>query len=440
MKGIDSRLLHRRHAIEAAFRRLLAFYVGKVERNTIEYWQRSIFYIIALSGLVAGTLCIVSVSIWLASTGRPLGLVLLVPFLCNSWIILSPRIAVRTKVLVIAFNFYAIAVLSFVLAGPEGEGGIWFTVSVLILSLFIGFKPAFLAACLNFATEMAFAILHAKGLISWTVLRDFKSFSWVIQGSNIFLFDLIFAMANAMLIRGVDGSFKSLKAVERRTRTLLTEQARLKDEVNARLVEKEVLLRELHHRVKNNLAMIASLIRLSSDGIEDRRALAAFDASYRRIDSIALLHEELYGSENLADLDFGAYLRSIAQRLFASGEGSSGIRLDVDAGPLFLPMNMALPLALVANELVTNSIKYAFPNRGGGSVTIRLSRQGDAVALQVLDNGVGLPAGMRPESSTSLGLVLVYQLTKQIGASVEYRSGVGTEFSIRFRLRPEQQD
>jgi two-component sensor histidine kinase len=415
-------------------RRALAFYVGHVERNTIEYWQRRIFYIITFFGLAAGTICIIPVCVWLAATGKALGLFLVLPFLVNTTVILAPSLSIKSKTLVIAANFYLIGVISFILAGPEGEGGIWFTVSVLIMSLFIGLRASLLAGCLNFATEMAFAVLHAKGLISWHVLRDFRFLSWVIQAGNIFLFTATFAIANAMLIRGVDGSFKFLRSAEARTRALLAEQAILKDELKSRLSEKEVLLRELHHRVKNNLAMISSLIRLSTTGIEDARALSAFEASYRRIDSLALLHEELYCSDNLADLDFGPFLENIVQRIVSSVAAPSGLSLLVEADHLFLPMATAVPLALIVNELVTNSLKYAFPGRDHGSIRVRLSENAAEAALTVSDDGVGLPASMRPERSTSIGLVLVHQLAQQIEASVEYRGGAGTVFEVRFSL------
>jgi len=420
-------------AVAVHIRRVFALYVGRVEQNSIEYWQRSIFYVIAFIGTLAGTLSVIPVCIWLALTGRTPGLVLAVPFLANVLIIFRPRVAIKAKTLVIALNFYLIAVVAFMLAGPEGGSGIWFTVSVLILSLFGGFRISLFAACVNFATEMVFAVLHAKGLISWHVLKDFKFFSWVIQAGNIFLFDVTFAAANAILIRGVDGSFKFLKSAEMKTRELLVEQANLKDEIKAELVEKEVLLRELHHRVKNNLALVASMIRLSSIGIEDPRSLSAFEASYRRIDSIALLHEELYSSENLANLDFGPYLKDIAQRLLSSSARFPDLSLSVDADPMILPMGVALPLALIANELITNSLKYAFPGSYRGSIRIRLSRDGEEATLCVSDDGIGLPPGIKPELSTSLGFVLVYQLTRQIDAGVEYRVGPGTEFIVRFR-------
>lgn len=419
-------------ALAVRIRRLFAFYIGQVERNTIEYWQRSIFYLITFIGALAGTLSIIPVCIWLALTGRATGLVLALPFLVNVLVIFHPRAPIKAKTLVIAANFYLIAVIALVLAGPEGGSGIWFTVCVLILSLFGGFRVSVFAACVDFATEMAFAVLHAKGLIAWPILKDFKFFSWIIQAGNIFLFDVTFAAANAMLIRGVDGSFKFLKSTERKTRELLVEQANLKDEIKAELVEKEVLLRELHHRVKNNLALVASMIRLGSMGIEDPRALSAFDASYRRIDSIALLHEELYSSENLASLDFGLYLKDIAQRLLSSSARFPDLSLGVEADHMILPMGVAMPLALIANELVTNSLKYAFPGRDRGSIKIRLSKDGEEAALRVSDDGIGLPAGMKPEHSTSLGFVLVYQLARQIDAGVECSGGAGTEFTVRF--------
>ncbi|MGO8694331.1 MAG: sensor histidine kinase [Rectinemataceae bacterium] len=214
----------------------------------------------------------------------------------------------------------------------------------------------------------------------------------------------------------------------------ITELSKVQKELSAAVADREILLKEVYHRVKNNLATVAALIRLGAEGVRDEKALDAFEDSCRRIESLALLHEELYGSESLSDLDFGKYLRSVTERLFASSMPSSRINLKIETERVSLPIASAVPLALIANELVTNALKYAFPSHASGTVSVSIAREADTdtIALRVADDGVGLPVGLEPGEAQSLGFVLVHHLAEQIGASAGHRSRPGTEFWIRF--------
>ncbi|HTX73846.1 MAG TPA: histidine kinase dimerization/phosphoacceptor domain -containing protein [Rectinemataceae bacterium] len=213
----------------------------------------------------------------------------------------------------------------------------------------------------------------------------------------------------------------------------VTELTRAQEELARTVAERELLVKEVHHRVKNNLATVASLIRLGSDGIEDPKAAQAFEASYRRIDSLALLHEELYGSESLASLDFGRFLKTLAERVFVSLATSPRIGLSVSADTLVLPMNSAVPLALIVNELISNSLKHGFPSGSAGSITVCLTAEGGRCRLRISDDGGGLPPGLEPDRSDSLGLVLIHQLARQLGGRAEYESGTGTSCTITFQ-------
>lgn len=226
---------------------------------------------------------------------------------------------------------------------------------------------------------------------------------------------------------------------ERRIFTLIlrdiTERKREEDKVRASLREKEILLKEIHHRVKNNLQIISSLLNLQSAHIRDPRALEVFKEGQGRVRSMALIHEKLYQSEDLARVDFSEYISNLAVYLFRSYEVHAGaVALDVDAEDVLLGVDTAIPCGLIINELVSNSLKHAFPGGGGGSINIRL-RPADAehLTLTVADDGVGLPEGFDARRTSSLGLQLVNTLARQLGGEVLVGCGAGAEFSITFR-------
>lgn len=226
---------------------------------------------------------------------------------------------------------------------------------------------------------------------------------------------------------------------ERRIYTLIlrdiTERKREEAKLKSSLQEKEILLKEIHHRVKNNLQIISSLLNLQSGHIHDPRALEVFKEGQGRVRSMALIHEKLYQSDDLARVDFYEYISNLAAYLFRSYEVNSGaVTLNVESEDVMLGVDTAIPCGLIINELVSNSLKHAFPGGGGGSITIRL-RPADSehLTLTVSDDGVGLPPDFDVRNTPSLGLQLVNTLARQIGGEVEVADGAGAEFKITFR-------
>ena len=217
----------------------------------------------------------------------------------------------------------------------------------------------------------------------------------------------------------------------------ITERKRAEEQIKASLHEKEILLKEIHHRVKNNLQVITSLLNLQSSAITQPEVLAMFMESQSRIRSMALIHEKLYQSEDLAKIDFAEYVESLTNYLFRTYVvNSSLIRLHVQIENVSLDVDAALPCGLMINELVSNSIKYAFPGERKGEINIRLfRREDDRLVLSVKDNGVGLPDEVDIKNSKSLGLKLVNILTKQLGGELDYTRTGGTEYKVVFRAK-----
>lgn len=210
----------------------------------------------------------------------------------------------------------------------------------------------------------------------------------------------------------------------------ITEQKRAQESLEASLREKEVLLREIHHRVKNNLQVVSSLLQLQARRVSDSVLEGVLAESVHRVRSMALIHEQLYQTADLSQIDFANYVRSLAESLrvsFASDERKILIHSELE--PVTLTVGAAVPCGLAINELVTNALEHAFPN-GKGTVTIRLSEIRGTVVVEVKDDGVGLRAnGVRKES---LGLSIVDALVKQLRADLCVASERGTSFRLSF--------
>jgi len=198
------------------------------------------------------------------------------------------------------------------------------------------------------------------------------------------------------------------------------------------LEEKELLLREIHHRVKNNLQVISSLLNLQSSYIDDPGVTAVLRDSQGRIMSMSMIHEKLYRSGNLADIDVRGYLEGLARSImFSYMRPDQQVDLKFEMDDIRLNVDTIMPLGLIVNELVTNAFKYAFPD-GAGEVRVSLRRDGDGFLLTVADDGVGLPDDFNLDSLRSLGMLLVRNLTDQLNGELEYTSDGGTEFRVRF--------
>ena len=211
----------------------------------------------------------------------------------------------------------------------------------------------------------------------------------------------------------------------------------VEEQLMASLAEKEVLLKEVHHRVKNNLQVISSLISLQADCLVDAQLQGVLGDVRDRVKAMALVHEKLYQAETLARLDFAEYAISLLKNLWSSHSAANGnVHLNMFPAPLILPVEMAVPCGLILNELASNAIKHAFPGESGGEVTVTLEHDTatGAVCLRVRDNGVGLPADLDWRQSSTLGLRLVQMLAKQMRGTVQAGSGPGTEFQVNFKV------
>jgi PAS domain S-box-containing protein len=213
----------------------------------------------------------------------------------------------------------------------------------------------------------------------------------------------------------------------------ITQRRRAEVQIEASLREKEVLLREIHHRVKNNLQVMASLLSLQAEHVDHPAALAMLRDSQHRVRTMALVHEELYQSHDLAQIDFAAYIdRLTGYLLYVHGVGDT-IALQLDISAAHFGVDTAIPCGLIVNELVSNALKYAFPNGRGGQLQVSLHPAIEGWRLEVADDGVGLPPSVDFRNSDTLGLQLVGILATQLHGTLALDRAHGTRFRVDFR-------
>ncbi|EPR43915.1 signal transduction histidine kinase [Desulfovibrio sp. X2] len=205
------------------------------------------------------------------------------------------------------------------------------------------------------------------------------------------------------------------------------------------LSEKDILLKEIHHRVKNNLQIVSSLLYLQSQGIDDKALRDLFLESQGRIASMALVHEEMYQTHNLSGVDLGEYAKKLVVRLLST-YGKSGVELTAEVARVPVSLETAIPCALILNELVTNACKHAFSGVNAGSLHLCVAASEETVSLQVRDNGPGLPQDFHPEDASTLGMLLISRLTEQIRGRLETGNAPdgGACFTIAFPLEQKE--
>ena len=205
------------------------------------------------------------------------------------------------------------------------------------------------------------------------------------------------------------------------------------EQIKRDLEEKEILLQEIHHRIKNNMQIISSLLKLQSAQITDKKALELFQNSQDRVKTMSLIHDALYRSKDLAHIDFEEYVRKLTTQIFVSyGTSLNLIKIKINIKDVLMDISTAIPCGLIINELVSNSLKYAFP-KGKGEISISFTCKDQVNILRVKDNGIGISGKIDLENSPTLGLMLVNSLTKQLDGTLKLEKVKGTSFKIAFK-------
>jgi PAS domain S-box-containing protein len=214
----------------------------------------------------------------------------------------------------------------------------------------------------------------------------------------------------------------------------ITHHKNIEAQMQDSLQEKNVLLKEIHHRVKNNLQIISSLLNLQSMYIEDEKSFEVFKESQNRVKSMAIIHEKLYQSGNFAEINITEYLTKLTENIYSSyGVNIDLVKLEINAQNIYLDINKAIPCFLVINEMITNSIKHAFPDSRAGKIMIDFKKEGDEYVVSIRDNGVGLTSDLDINQTNTLGMQLINGLISQIDGELMVKSDDGAEFRFIFK-------
>lgn len=244
-----------------------------------------------------------------------------------------------------------------------------------------------------------------------------------------------FIITACLIIGGL--LFYTIRVRTRRSaeqRELLESQVRERTlEISRQNEEKTVMLKEIHHRVKNNLQVISSLLNLQAEGIDDRRVLTLFEDCRHRVNSMALIHEKMYQSKNLVNIDIGSYIDELVRSLIDAYDSNKTIHLHTDIEDHPFRIDTIVPLGLILNEIISNSLKYAFADRKEGNLRVALRKTGDhRFSLDVSDDGVGIPEKIEFSTAESLGMQLIQMLSGQINGEVKLFRDKGTHYHIDF--------
>ena len=251
----------------------------------------------------------------------------------------------------------------------------------------------------------------------------------------------VFEGTSIVAVAGVGNKKEPYNSSDVRQLTLLMDgmwkiiqRRQVGEKIQQSLVEKEVMLKEIHHRVKNNLQIISSLLNLQSYHISDKQFVDAFNDSKNRVKSMALVHERMYETKDFTKINFGDYIKSLARDLFKTYNTTNDISLDVNVDHDSFNIDTAIPCGLILNELISNSLKYAFPDGRKGKIQINVHANGDnCTELFFSDDGIGIPEKINVKEVDTLGLKLIHILIDQLDGSSELIRSNGTCFKIKFK-------
>jgi len=257
-----------------------------------------------------------------------------------------------------------------------------------------------------------------------------------VESSRKIMYLVIAALALALLL--AIAFYRNYRNTKKANRIIAQQQQETEEKkriIETSLTEKETLLKEIHHRVKNNLQIISSLLSLQANRTDDEHLKRIMNEAKNRIGSMALIHQKIYQSGNLSSVDFQAYIEQMAQSIDANfNHEKKSIAQHIDTHGISLDIDTSIPLGLIINELLTNSYKYAFAGRSSGTLSISLKeKNAEELELHVSDDGQGLPPGFDPSSLNSLGVKLVKGLASQIKGTVRFESDQGTHCFIDFK-------
>ena len=295
-------------------------------------------------------------------------------------------------------------------------------------------------------TDISMPIMHGLDMIRRIkeVSDDVQVIVMSAYSLKEYFLEAIDLSVNGYLVKPVDPD-KLFSLIDELASNIVLKKSLAEKEIKRRvaeknlkrsLEEKDVLLREIHHRVKNNMQIISSILKMQERLVDDIKLQAVLAESRNRIRSMALVHENLYQHENLANIQVPNYVKSLAGNIARTyRDQQHQIKFNYDIADFFLPLDVGIPCGLIINELISNSFKHAFNDKEGGTISISFKEiRRRFFKLVVADNGIGMDPDFKLEDSQSLGMRIVHKLAQQIDAELDYDFSDGTRYELQFKL------
>ncbi len=394
-------------------------------RNRLADFTLVLFTVLGLPAIITSLLRVREFG-WMSSMYIHLGVYLLLVALC----LLRTRIPHQIKAGMVLALLFILGSASFPTFATAGSGVFFYLAIVVLGTLFYGFRGGSIAMIVCLAGLFTALAATLSGYIDPSVDLNLYAVSVSSWSSKIASFTLLGVLClglMSLMQKWLLGSIKDMgEEIDERRRT--------ESHLQSSLAEKEVLLREVHHRVKSNLQVIMGLLDLHLSRANTPLDSRAISDSKSRLKVMAQIHENLYGSKDLTNIDFSKFLENLATGIVVSlGIETDNVGLDLKLEPIDLNVDTAIPCGLIVNELLTNSLKYAFKGRDAGVIRIEFSLANDLYTLVVADDGVGFSRGDDQTRGTNLGMTLIEAISHQLGAETTWNTENGTEFTMVFK-------
>lgn len=416
--------------------RVYTNFIGKLSfTDGIHYWRSKLFYAIILYLLPLALILLIP-SIILAHFMKLYGLAIAYVIFAAviTFISLNRGLDIKKRKYLFLGLLYLVAVSLIYFMGEHGAGITYlFGITVFAL-LILPVKAGKITVYLNILICLLHGALIYFGLEEYPLREHYQVLSWLLISANSILLSITAVIFMPMLLSGLQEIIEEQNELEKALR-------KQQKELEISLNEKETMLAEIHHRVKNNLAVISGMLQMQSFKESDEHIRKKLLASTLRIKSMANIHEQLYQSHSFSNISFNEGIETLVQTILETLQNGVVIKTEFNLQEIELNINQALPCSLIINEVITNSVKHAFKDQTQGILSISLSRNGDQVSIQILDNGSGMPQSDNTTATaenSSLGMELINALAVQLNADYIYKAGEngnGTRFEITFEMK-----
>ena len=399
-------------------------------RDGLEYWRNKLFATIIIYLFPLGITVLIPSSFVVYAIGiKTLTISYIFFGIAITIVSLYGGLSITQRKYMFIGLIYTVATTLIFFMGEYGAGLTYLFGATVFSLLILPRKAGVMTVFINIAVCILQAVLIDQMLVDYPLRENYQIASWFAISANSILLSVVAVIFMPMLFSGLQETIESQRDLKL---NLLSHQNKLENSLN----EKNTLLAEIHHRVKNNLAVISGMLQLQSFNEEDERIQKKLIDGTLRVKSMANIHEQLYQSNSFSNMKFDRGLKNLVESILETLETDTKIEVDFNLEEVELNINQAVPCCLIVNEVLTNSIKHAFSQRDTGTITIRLKSQNDILNLKIMDNGGGFQDDIEDSDEQSLGMVLISSLATQLEAEYAYQSREdeqGALFQIKFK-------